>query len=121
MIEDRWKFDGASKFIIVSCVISFISLFLPWNIKLWQTMNAFIEGEFILFIPYFYPFIKTLRKKRMNSIVGSVTVILPIGLTLPLFNLYLNDRYQDPQYGMYLFMVSSLVLIVGFITKIRNI
>jgi len=107
--------DIGSKLIIISSAISFVSLFLPWNHKLFDDMNAFTEGEFILYLPYLYPLILVLRRKQLNFTGGIIACLLPLVFTSILLGIYIIDSYQNPLFGMYIFLASSVLLLIGFI------
>lgn len=113
--------DLGEKLIIIASVISLVSLFMPWAHKIFDNRNAFYEGEFLLFIPYLYPLIVVFRGKVINKIIGSIAAIIPIVLVILLLIVYTGDRYQTPLIGMYIFLISSILLLVGVILCKANI
>ena len=119
MTDKFSELNSGKKIILIASAVSLISLFLPWNYKLYDRMNAFKEGEFILFIPYIYLIIKILQKKKINMLIGFISVIIPMIFTFFFITLYSEDLHQNPLIGMYIFFISSILIFIGLILGVK--
>lgn len=98
------KFDSSSKISLISISIAFISLFMPWADFMGRSQNAFLEGEFIVFLPLLYPLIQILRGSAVRKVVGYICVLLPLLGGVFWVNLYTTDQYQGGAHGWGLFV-----------------
>ncbi len=111
--------DSISKISLISISLAIITLFMPWTDFMGRSQNAFLEGEFIVFLPLLYPLIQILRGSAVRNVVGYICVILPLLGGVFWVYIYTTDQYQEPMIGVFLFVLATLGAFYGQVQRTR--
>lgn len=109
------KLELGAKISLIGIGLAFISLFLPWMDVRGRNQNAFLEGEFIIFLPLIYPLMILLLGKTLRVFPGILAVAISLMTGSALLTVYLLDRNSDPASGIYVFLVACLGTLYGLV------
>jgi hypothetical protein len=114
---DKWNLGGRTIF-IATC-IAIISFLLTWKEFGPMSQNGISEGMFLLGIFYIYPIFYLLKNQFIETKWGILCGVIPIISTI----IYISSLQVElfggtaniSGIGSYLFLISSIALIIGVI------
>ncbi len=109
------RMELGAKISLIGIGLAFISLFLPWMDVRGRNQNAFLEGEFIIFLPLIYPLVILLLGKTLRVFPGILAVVISLMTGSALLTVYLLDRNSDPASGIFVFLVATLGALYGLV------
>ncbi|MFC1481590.1 hypothetical protein ACFL6E_05035 [Candidatus Neomarinimicrobiota bacterium] len=113
------KLELRAQISLIAIGVAFISLFMPWTDFMGRSQNAFLEGEFIIFLPLLYPLVQIIRGSAVRNMLGYICVILPLLGGVFWVYIYTTDRYQEPMIGVFLFILATLGAFYGQVRSTR--
>ncbi len=109
------KLELGAKISLIAIGMAFISLFMPWMDFWGRNQNAFLEGEFIIFLPLLYPLLILLLGKTLRVFPGILAVVISLMTGSVLLNIYIMDRNSDPGIGIFVFLLATLGALYGLV------
>ena len=116
--KQKWQaWTIGNKTIFISTCIATFSMFISWVDVGFVSQDGFSQGAFLFLGLYIYPFIRLLKNGNINKIWGRICSIGSLVCTI----LYINSKTIEvfgstinaASTGAYLFLFSSIALIVG--------
>ena len=112
------------KIIVLGCIVSIVSLFLPWVDILFVKVDGFQQQGYIMLIFWLYPCIQALRQKKANKILSGILVVISIIFMLIMLNdkstSLLGNSINTAASGMYVMIVSLIAILVGVVLNKRE-
>lgn len=111
------------KIILITTVIALISLFLPWVELGILSASGFQQGGYLFLIAFIYPVYCVLKNTYINKVGGLVCGIVALIASIA----YISSKSDEifgtainvAGSGAYLFLISTIGLIIGVILDKR--
>lgn len=111
------------KIILITTVIAFISLFLPWVELGILSASGFQQGGYLFLIAFIYPVYCVLKNTYINKVGGLVCGIVALIASIA----YISSKSDEifgtainvAGSGAYLFLISTIGLIIGVVLDKR--
>ncbi|WP_338838402.1 hypothetical protein WDR10_14855 [Kurthia gibsonii] len=111
------------KIILITTVIALISLFLPWVELGILSASGFQQGGYLFLIAFIYPVYCVLKNTYINKVGGLVCGIVALIASIA----YINSKSDEifgtainvAGSGAYLFLISTIGLIIGVVLDKR--
>lgn len=111
------------KIILITTVIALISLFLPWVELGILSASGFQQGGYLFLIAFIYPVYCVLRNTYINKVGGLVCGIVALIASIA----YISSKSDEifgtainvASSGAYLFLISTIGLIIGVVLDKR--
>lgn len=118
------KRSTAELLILLSTILYIVSLFFPWvSLAFTDSANGFAHRGYIVLILFVYP-IFTVYAKKSPGLLGIASSLAAAVFLLyyikQVSQHYMGENVSEAESGLYLAMVSSLVLVTGIILKIKD-
>ncbi|WP_099159301.1 hypothetical protein [Virgibacillus ndiopensis] len=123
-LVQKWGVGGL--LIIIATALYIVSLLFPWShVLAFMSMNGFQHDGYIVLIVFAYPLYTVLSGKTMARFFGlGCSIIAVIFLLYYMFNLsedYLGTSISTAGSGLYIAILSAIILLIGTILKIREV
>ncbi|SDQ11427.1 hypothetical protein SAMN05216232_0622 [Virgibacillus subterraneus] len=110
--------------ILISTILYIISLFLPWvNLAFTDSASGFAHRGYIVLILFFYPVFTVFAKKSpgLLGISGSLAAaVFLLYYIIKVSQHYMGASVSEAGTGLYIALLSSLVLVTGVILKLKD-
>lgn len=111
------------KIILITTVIALISLFLPWVELGILSASGFQQGGYLFLIAFIYPVYCVLKNTYINKVGGLVCGIVALIASIA----YISSKSDEifgtainvAGSGVYLFLISTIGLIIGVVLDKR--
>lgn len=111
------------KIILITTVIALISLFLPWVELGILSASGFQQGGYLFLIAFIYPVYCVLKNTYINKVGGLVCGIVALIASIA----YISSKSDEifgtainvAGSGAYLFLISTIGLIIGVVLDKR--
>ncbi|MFP7359601.1 hypothetical protein D6T70_02990 [Kurthia gibsonii] len=111
------------KIILITTVIALISLFLPWVELSILSASGFQQGGYLFLIAFIYPVYCVLKNTYINKVGGLVCGIVALIASIA----YISSKSDEifgtainvAGSGAYLFLISTIGLIIGVVLDKR--
>lgn len=111
------------KIILITTVIALISLFLPWVELGILSASGFQQGGYLFLIAFIYPVYCVLKNTYINKVGGLVCGIVALIASIA----YISSKSDEifgtainvAGSGAYLFLISTIGLIIGVVLAKR--
>lgn len=111
------------KIILITTVIALISLFLPWVELGILSTSGFQQGGYLFLIAFIYPVYCVLKNTYINKVGGLVCGIVALIASIA----YISSKSDEifgtainvAGSGTYLFLISTIGLIIGVVLDKR--
>ncbi|MBP1948954.1 hypothetical protein [Virgibacillus litoralis] len=110
--------------IINSTILYIISLFLPWvNLAFTDSASGFAHRGYIVLVLFIYPIFTVYTKKSpgLLGIAGSIAAaVFLLYYIIQVSQHYMGESVSEAGSGLYLALLSSLILVTGVILKLKD-
>ncbi|MGP4106252.1 hypothetical protein [Virgibacillus sp. L01] len=121
MVEKR---STADLLILLSTILFIVSLFFPWvGLAFTDSASGFAHRGYFILILFVYPIFTVYAKKSpgLLGLAGSIAaVVYLLYYIIQVSQHYMGERVSGAESGLYLAMISSLVLVTGVLFKIKD-
>ncbi|MFB4170107.1 hypothetical protein ACE1TG_19330 [Virgibacillus sp. JSM 102003] len=118
------KRSTADLLILLSTILFIVSLFFPWvSLAFTDSANGFAHRGYIILILFIYPIFTVYAKKTpgLLGLAGSLAAaVFLLYYIVQVSQHYMGENVSKAEFGLYLGFVSSIVLVIGVLLKIKD-